>query len=144
MQFQRMLDKEKNPTNDDIISTVGEKSPLWIEINKFIEARYEILPEIVFYGKKYGWTLRYRKSGKTLCSFFPEINSFSVLIVLGSKEVDKLLQEIQNLNLRTRSVFENTEQLHDGRWLWLRVFDVEDIKSIKLILSIKRNPKKLN
>ena len=30
------------------------------------------------------------KSGKTLCALFPEKNSFTVLIVLGKKEVEKL------------------------------------------------------
>ncbi len=40
---------------------------------------------------KYIGTLRYRKSGKTLCSFFPEKDAFTVLIVLGKKEVEKIL-----------------------------------------------------
>ena len=51
---------------------------------------------------------------------------------------------IDKLNSQVRSLFENTEQLHDGRWLWIRVLSKNDIESIKLLLHAKRKPKKPN
>ncbi|MCP4312147.1 MAG: DUF3788 family protein [Bacteroidetes bacterium] len=44
------------------------------------------------FSKNYGWTVRYRKSKKTLISYFPENGAFSVLLVLGQKEADKVNQ----------------------------------------------------
>ena len=138
-----MLDKDVRPTEDEIENTIGENSVLWFEMCKYLEENYDFAPELVYYGKKYGWTIRYRKSGKTLCSLFPEKDAFAVLVVLGMKEVEKTHSMIDKLNSEVRTLFENTEQLRDGRWLWIRVLTKDDIESIKLLLNTKRKPKKL-
>ena len=138
MQYQRLLNKEKRPSKEEILKTIGEKSSLWLEIHKFVEKNFDFSPELVFFTKKYGWTIRYRKSGKTLGYFFPEDNAFSVLLVLGSKESEKVDSIKNRLEARIKSVFENTEQLHDGRWLWIRVLTKSDVASVKLLLQAKK------
>ena len=140
---QRMTDKESKPIVKDMLKTVGKKSLLWNELKSYIGLYYELIPEIVFYGEKIGWTLRYRRSGKTLCSFFPEKNAFTVLVVLGKKEVEKTKLLIDKLNKSVKKVFEETKQLHDGRWLWINVKTATDVESIKVLLGVKRRPKKL-
>ena len=143
MSYQRMLDKDVRPTEDEIENTIGENSVLWSEMRKYLETNYDFAPELVYYGKKYGWIIRYRKSGKTLCSLFPEKDAFTVLVVLGMKEVEKTHSMIDKLKSEFRSLFGNTEQLRDVRWLWIRVLTKDDIESIKLLLNVKRKPKKL-
>lgn len=139
-----MLDGDVRPIKDEIENTISENSFLWSDMCKYLKENYNFNPELVYYGKKYGWTIRYRKSGKTLCSLFPEKDAFTVLVVLGMKEVEKTYSTIDKLNSEFRSLFENTEQLRDGRWLWIRVLAKDDIESIKLLLNTKRKPKKLN
>ena len=138
MQFQRLLNKEKRPSKEEIVKTIGEKSSLWLEIHEFVGKNYDFSTELVFFTKKYGWAIRYRKSGKTLGYFFPEDNAFSVLLVLGSKESEQVDLIKNKLEARVKSIFENTEQLHDGRWLWIRVLTKSDVESIKLLLQAKK------
>jgi len=144
MAPKRMTNKESKPTVRDMQKTVGKKSPLWNELKSYIEKYYEFTPEIVFYGEKYGWTLRYRRSGKTLCSFFPEKDAFTVLVVLGKKEVEKTKLKIDKINKSVKKVFEETKQLRDGRWLWINVKTETDVESIKVLSRVKRRPKKLD
>ena len=144
MLYQRMIDGNIRPTEDDMTKTVGEKSSLWLEIRKYVEEYYDFIPELIYYGQKYGWTLRYRKSGKTLCSLFPEKDSFTVLVVLGKKEVEKTFSIIDMLNVEVLTLFENAEQKRDGRWLWIRVLLNADVESIKVLLNIKRKSRKLD
>jgi len=139
-----MINGDIKPTEDDITGTVGEKSFLWLEIRKYLEENYDFAPELIHYGQKYGWTLRYRKSGKTLCSLFPEKDAFTVLVVLGKKEVEKMFSIIDKLNPEVRTLFENAEQKRDGRWLWIRVLTNDEVESIKVLLNVKRKPKNLN
>lgn len=143
MSYQRMLHGDVVPTENEIKNTIGENSSLWSKLCEYLEENYDFAPEQIFYGKKYGWTIRYRKSGKTLCSFFPERNAFTVLVVLGMKEIEKTISIIDKLSPEVRTLFENTEQLGDGRWLWIPVLSKDDIESIKLLLSVKRKPKKV-
>lgn len=141
--FSRMIDKEHEPTEKEMVSFIGEKAKeAWLEMRRFVEDNYEINPETVFYGAKYGWTIRYRKSGRTLCSLFPERGGFSVLIVLGRRESEEAVSMRNELGSRIYELLENTKQLHDGRWLWIRLSTISDIDDVKKLLRIKK-PKKI-
>lgn len=141
--FHRMTDKTRKPTEEEMVSFIGERAKeAWLKIRRFIEERYEIVPETVFYGAKYGWTVRYRKGGKTLCSLFPEKGGFTVLIVLGKKESEKVISMRDELSSKIHKLLVNTKQLHDGRWLWIRLLTATDADDIKKLLQIKRKPKK--
>lgn len=140
MSFERMLEKHHQPTDKEILDTIGD-TMFWQKLRDFLESSYDFTPELVNYGK-HGWTIRYRKSGKTLCSLFPEQGAFTALIVLGKKETEKVLPIIDQLNSNIQKLIGDTQQLHDGRWLWIRVRNQTDIESIKEILKLKRKPKR--
>ncbi len=139
MSYERMIDKDHQPTDRDILKTIGDTAA-WLELRQYIESSYDFAPELVDYGK-YGWTIRYRKSGKTLCSLFPEKGAFTALVVLGKKEAEKALSMMDQFNATVRKLYNDAEQLRDGRWLWIRVRKQSDINSIKELLKLKRNPK---
>lgn len=141
MSYERMLNKEHQPSEEEIHNMIGHTAA-WLNLRQYLEENYDFVPELVFYAKKYGWTIRYRKSGKTLCSLFPERGTFSTLIVLGRKEAEKALSMLDEFNENIRTVLEGTEQLHDGWWLWIRVFCVDEVNDIKKLLRVKRKPRK--
>ncbi len=141
MANERFLDKHYPPSDNDISTALGSSEELWLDINKYIEKCYDFSPELIFFTKDYGWSVRYRKGKKTLCYLFPERESFSVLIVLGSKEAEQIDSIKESLSNTVKRVFEETEQFHDGRWMWIRVKEVSDILSIKLLLAAKKKPK---
>ncbi len=141
MTHERMLDQNTEPTEEDILRTVGERKDLWLNLQKYLETHYDHVPELDFGGKKYGWAIRYRKSGKTLITLFPEEGAFTALVVLGRKEVEKAQPLLDDLSPGVRTLFENTQQLHDGRWLWIRPNCEGDIESVKTLLGTKRKPK---
>jgi hypothetical protein len=139
-KYERLLNRELVPSIDQIKQTIGKDVLLfWNDIWNYIQDAYEINPELVFYGKKYGWCYRFRKSSKTLFTIFPENGTFTILITLGKKEIDKL--DFKNLSEYTKNIFNYTPQLHDGRWLWIRVLKADVISDIKLLLQSKRRPK---
>ena len=90
MKYDRMLNKAVKPSESEILKFIGSRADLWKTIHKYVNENYDFKPELVFFTKKYGWTIRYKKSGKTLCYFFPEDDAFSILIILGSKESEKI------------------------------------------------------
>lgn len=141
MSYERMLDKAHRPTEEEILNTIEQTAP-WLGLRRYIEENYDFAPELAFFAKKYGWTVRYRKSGKTLCSLFPEKGAFSALIVLGKKEAEQALSMVDEFGPNVRKVLTSTEQLHDGRWLWIRVLSAGDADDVKRLLNAKRRPKK--
>jgi hypothetical protein len=141
MIYERFLDKSKKPSDNIILAALGPTKELWLEIHEYIQQNYDFVPESIYFTKNYGWSVRYRKGKKTLCYFFPESGAFSILIVLGKKEAEKVDLAKDYLNNAVKQVFENTAQFHDGRWMWIRVTDISDIISLKLLLAVKKKPK---
>ncbi|HUU45229.1 MAG TPA: DUF3788 domain-containing protein [Acidobacteriota bacterium] len=141
MPHERMLDQDKKPTDRGILQALGKTAPLWNDLRAYLKSAYDIPPELDFGGKKYGWSIRYRRSGKTLVTLFPEQGSFTVLIVLGKKEVAKIGDGDESLSRNVQSCFDGATQLHDGRWLWIRPSRKGDVESIKVLLTAKRRPK---
>lgn len=143
-EFERLVDKTIEPSEEIVKKFLGKQaSKAWMTLRQYIEGHYDFSPETAFYGKNYGWSVRYRRSGKTLCSLFPERGAFSALIVLGKKEVEKVAGISDDLSPSVREIFFGTEQLHDGRWLWIRLKTVNDVDDIKRLLAEKRKPKNI-
>ena len=140
-----MLNREIEPTEKDVVRHLGAKAAvLWSSLREYLSVHYEHIPELDFGGRNYGWSIRYRKSGKTLVTLYPERNAFTALVVLGKKEVGKTEGFQDKLSIRVRKLLQETDQLHDGRWLWIRPSSKADVQSIKLLLSAKRQPKPSN
>jgi hypothetical protein len=143
MSFERMLDKEHTPTEKDITDYLGQDAAeAWNDIVAFLGDNYNFTPETVFGGKKYGWAVRYRRSGKSLCTLHPEKGAFTVLIVLGGKETEQTLADLPNFSPDVANLISGAKQYHDGRWLWLRVLNKDDTTDIKRLLQIKKKPQK--
>ena len=140
---QRMYDRTKTPTDQEIIEFIADAKAVkaWKKIQELIETRYDLLKEILYYGDRYGWLVRYRKSRRTIVSLFPERNSFSVLIVYGKKENEKFIAQESDFSSEIVDIFHNTEKLHDGKWLWIRVTEAAFIEHLLNLIAIKRKPK---
>lgn len=138
-----MFDDVIKPTEKDILHFLEKPASIaWIDLRSFLDINYDFIPETMFYGKKYGWTVRYRRSGKTLCSLFPEKGSFTILLVFGKNEIQKFEELKLEFSQKIVQLYENTKKLHDGKWLWIRVHKSEDLEDVKMLITIKKKPKK--
>ena len=137
-----MLEKEKQPTETEMLTYVGTAGDAWKALREFVEGHYDFAPEIHYGGRNYGWALRYRKGGKTLTALFPEREAFTALVVLGKKDAEKALAMLDDFSREMRHTLTETEQLHDGRWLWIQVTKVEQVADIQKLITCKRKPKK--
>ncbi len=143
MSFERMLDKEKTPTRQDIVAYLGkDAAAAWDDITTFLTENYNFTPETVFGGKKYGWAVRYRRSGRSFCTLHPEKGAFTVLVVLGGKETEQALGALSDFSPNVADTISSAKQYHDGRWLWLRVLKKNDTADIKRLIQIKKKPQK--
>ena len=133
------LDQEYQPTETAVFAALGAKQPLWTELTQFIADNYPISGEWNFGGKNYGWNFWYRKSGKTLVTLFPQDGYFVAQIVLGKDQVAQALK--LKLGKNAGTVLTETPQLHDGRWLFIKVKTAKDVKDIQQLLQIKRRPR---
>jgi len=134
-----MLDKKNKPSEEEIGLYLGNDAEIaWNEITTFLKDNYDFTPEMSFGGVKYGWGIKYRRSGKTLCTLYPEKGAFTILIVLGKNEVAEVEKDINEFKEYVKDIFHNAHQYHDGRWLWIRVKEISENDDIKKLLMIKK------
>ena len=126
------------PSEKQMLKRIGKKGSLWKILRMYLAEQYSHEPVMSIGKKEYDWTIRYRKSGKTLVTLMPEKDGFCVLVVLGKKEIEKV--KTMKLNPFIKNIFLTAKQYHDGRWLWIRPGNQRDIASIKKLLTAKRKP----
>jgi len=108
----------------------------------FLGKNYNFEQEIVFGGNNFGVMVRYRKNGKTLVSIFPEKGAFSIVLIYGKKEVITFEANRAVFDPFMTSIFDNTPQLHDGRWMLITLNDSTLLPELEKMIMIKKSVKK--
>ena len=124
MSIGCFLDKTQSPSPEELRTVMRDSYPLWERLVQFIDANYQMPGELSYGGKKYGWNLWYRKSGKSLVSLYPAEGNFVAQVVLGREQVERA--RALSLGEKVGSMLRETPQLHDGKWLFIPVTTAVD------------------
>ena len=139
----RLTESGKPPTPSQIVEWIGRDAyKFWKRITRLIEQNYPNVfsPEWLFGGKKYGWSLRYKK-GKSFCTLIPEKNRFAIQIVFGAEERAKVENMRGKLSSRTQKEYDKAKTYHDGKWLLLTVDTDKVVDDVEQLLAVKRRSK---
>jgi len=132
------VDKAHQPTSEEIRAAVSGALPLWDEVVQFIAQTYGVAGELKFYGRNYGWALRFQKSGRNLVSMYPGNRCFTVQVIIG----ETLVGEAMELELggQVRKAIEAAHPYPEGRWLYVPVTSRQEVKAVQQLLSLKAKP----
>lgn len=122
----------------EIIS--AETLDIWTKLNEEIDALYEM---DTTWGKGFGdwvYEYKYRRGGKTLCTFYAKKDVANILIILGKAEREKFELQKDDFSKEIFSLYEQTKTFHDGKWLWIPLDNALKFEDIIGMLKIKRRP----
>jgi hypothetical protein len=89
MPVGAFVEKQHQPTMREVFASIGSKKRLWKDLEKFVTENFRTKRDFAFYGKNYGWALRFRKAGKALLSMYHGEGGFTVQIVLAESPARK-------------------------------------------------------
>jgi hypothetical protein len=135
MPIGAFTDKQHLPSLEEIRESLGSQWDTWQELSQFVSYSYKSKGEFKFYGKNYGWAVRYRKSGKALLSLYPAQASFTVQIILSEAEIAQA--QCGSLAQCTLDAIAAANPHPEGRWLFIPVKSAGSIQDIRLMLAIK-------
>jgi len=139
----RITQREHPPSDSEIREWIG-KEPYehWKHVIQLIEKAYPnvFIPEWLYGGKKYGWSLRYKKS-KSFCTLVPEKNRLALLIIFGAEERTKVETIKDSLSHYVQREYDQATTYHDGKWLLLTIDSDTVLKDAMCLLAVKRKPK---
>ena len=143
MPIGAYTDKNHSPNTEEIQAGLGSQWQTWQAFNQFVANTYRCKSELKFYGKNYGWAMRYRKNGRALLSLYPGRDCFTVQIILSEAEIAQARQT--NLGQAAIRAIEAANPYPEGRWLFITIQSNQHLQDVQNMLAIKvlsGNPKK--
>lgn len=81
-----------------------------------------------------GWNIKFKKSGKTLCTIYPRESYFTVLLVVGKKEKDAVEALLPDCTDELQNIYHQTREGNGQRWLMINLEDAEALYNDLLCL----------
>lgn len=108
---------------------------IWEDLARFGEETCRRDGEWKFYGKNYGWALRYRKAGEAFMSLYPCEDGLTVQVILTNQEVARA--RALDLSERVRALMEGAHPYPEGRWLIIPITSRRGAEEVKRLLTVK-------
>ncbi|MBU3810691.1 MAG: DUF3788 domain-containing protein [Candidatus Niameybacter stercoravium] len=111
------------PTIDEMSDYI--RNQLFDDFYSEIVKLYKAQPKIEFSkcSWEYGWNIKFKRSGKTLCTVYPRENYFTVLVVIGTKEKVVLEAILSHLSPIIQEVYHQAKEGNGQRWLMINLED---------------------
>ncbi len=135
MSIGIFTDKSCKPSIDDMLKAVSASEVNLKALFGIIEENFKAKSEFKFYGRNYGWALNFRKSGKSLISIYPSDNMFTVQIILDKVQAEEAINS--DISEAVRDIINNTEEICEGKWIYIKVESTSKIKDIETLLKIR-------
>lgn len=128
------------PSDNELIALLGaEVVEIWKEICDNIESKYDMNIAWNNGGKAWKYECKYLRAGKTLCGLYANENKSGLMIIFGGAERDKVETIRQELNEKTKAIYDEAKTYRDGKWVMFPL-DKALIADYMRLLSIKRKP----
>lgn len=115
-------------------------NPLWADFNKRIQSVYQTEPRMEHSrcSMQAGWNIKYKKSGKSLCTLYPMQGFFIVLVVIGSHEIIEAELLMPLCTGYVQTLFKNTKTGNGQKWLMIEVRDKETMEDVFRLINIRK------
>lgn len=141
MDWNELYGADNRPTLDEISDFIHNN--LWHEMNDFLQRTYSVEPQMShsICSAQPGWNVKYKKSGKSLCTLYPMDGFFITLIVVGAKEKAEAEMLMPLCGEYTQELYLGTTFSAGGRWLMMNITDDKILEDAKNLIKIRVKPK---
>jgi hypothetical protein len=141
-----MIDLIHNPDSipsfDEITDYLNPPArSLWVDLNAFIQETYHAKPKIAYSicAGKPGWNVKYQKSGKSICTLYPDPDCLIALVVI-KVELGELLKSCQPaLHPTILHLIETGKPYNHTFWLMIALENQSVVESVKDLIVQKQN-----
>ncbi len=134
-----MLDRV--PDALEITNLLGQSLyAVWTHLRAFIDARYDMEQSWNSGGKSWIYEYKYRRGGKTLCSFCMRQNCLGFMVIFGKDEKAKFEADRDLYSQNVLLTYDSATTYHDGKWVMFTPVDDALFPDFERMLLIKRKP----
>lgn len=140
MPLDLIMDKTHYPSMDEINAYFEEKAgKTWREMISFVEGDFKAKPQIAYSvcSGKPGWNVKYKKSGKALCTLYPEREGFVTLVVLGQGDRAAFDLNRGDYCSYITELYDKATLFNGTKWLMISVTDESIFGDVKKLINMK-------
>lgn len=118
--------------------------PLFEAFCQYMETEYKAILKIEYSKDSLarGWNVKFRKAGKGLCVVYPKERYFTLLVVVGNKERDLVVNMLPHLSKEIRELYRDTKEGNGQRWLMIDLHAEDCVyQDVLRLIRIRRESK---
>jgi hypothetical protein len=137
MIWNERFPREVQPTLADIRAFIA--SPLWEDFCGTIERTYGAQPVIEHSrcSGAPGWNVKYKKSGRSLCTLYPAAGYFTCLAAIGGEAATEAELRLDAYGSRIATLYRNAKPMNGARWLMIDVRDAETLNGTLALVALR-------
>lgn len=143
MARDRMLNKQKEPTWEEIAAFIGDEGVQELEhFEEIMSQEFGLKKELKFpFGNNYGWGYKYNNKSKHLCYLFFEAGGVNGMIQIGDALFVEAIQD--ELSDYGKQLWENRYPCgkKGGGWVHYAVENVEQVEEVCAFVRAKLGKK---
>ena len=133
--YERMLNKQEQPTFEGLISHCSAIGKLWSELDEWLVSEFALDKLIRFpYGKEYGWGVKYSRKSKHICDIFAESGAFCALFQVSDKAMGTIYDELGDY---AKAIWADKSPCKGGGWIEYRVTNEGQLEDLEKIIRAK-------
>ncbi|HQL35613.1 MAG TPA: DUF3788 domain-containing protein [Bacillota bacterium] len=108
--------------------------------NDFIQQIYKSFPRITYSvcSGRPGWNVKYQKSGKSICTLYPEKEGFVALVVVTLDLIPVIEALSGELTEETLQTIRSAKPFNGTKWLMLQVKNDLQLEDVKQLIVLKQ------
>ena len=132
--------KNYSPSLDEIVEYI--RNPVFLEFCEDVKIKLNAKEQLDFSSCswEYGWNVKFKKSGKNLCTIYPREEYFTVLIVVGKKQKEAVEDILSDCSDRIKDVYHQTKEGNGQKWLMIDLEDKDKTyEDVLRLINIRKN-----
>ncbi|WP_207736167.1 DUF3788 domain-containing protein [Fusibacter ferrireducens] len=119
-------------------------SCLFERLCTYVETEFQSKPELDYSrcSMQYGWNVKYKKAGRTLCTLYPMQGYYIALIVIGERERTETELMLPLFTAYVQQLYRETKSGMGQKWLMINVTDEAVLEDVKHCIAIRRGGKR--
>lgn len=141
MQTDLILDASHALAYEEILTYINEPGlSWWKQINAFIQEKYQSSPKVTYSkcSAQKGWNVKYQKSGKSLCTLYPQKDNFIILLVMKLETLDMVENMSSLYEEEIMEMIKTARPFNGTKWLMIPVNSAAVLKNVQDLLVFKQ------
>ncbi|MDH6364668.1 hypothetical protein M2139_001655 [Enterococcus sp. PF1-24] len=136
MKWNELFPKQTEPTLTQVSEFIDSK--YYLMLVELLTEQMQGKPTIQYIGCSLpGWNIKFKKSGKSLLTIYPQNGYFKVLIIASQKMAERNQQALQRCNKDFKVTYEENDYFNGAKWIFFDIKEETHLRDLREFLYIR-------